>query len=373
MLKTCSFFLFYILTFQLIAQPYTQTVRGRVIDKQSQMPLIGATVILVESDPVKGATTDLDGYFILTGVPVGRQSFNVSFIGYGSVYSVKEWIGMKGQYTRLVKDRGTSYTLQAYAQWQYRLTQTIELNPGIHAMYFGLNGQYALEPRASLKWQFLPAQSISYGFGLHSRVEALSIYLVEVPLYNQDSLVNNDNLGFTKSLHHVLGYDWMINTNLRVKVETYYQYLYHVAQPSDPQSKQSGVNFLNGLVDVPLNNSGNAYNYGIELTLEKFFSKNYYYLLTTSLFNSKYIAPDGNTYNTLFNGNYIINTLAGKEYVFKKSSLALNSKLIIKGSNRTTPLDMEQTLLQNKAVYQEDKFLEDNQIKNCYFNELLNV
>ncbi|MEM9823816.1 MAG: TonB-dependent receptor [Bacteroidota bacterium] len=63
----------------------TQTVKGRVMDQQSEMPLIGATVELISTEEAKGTTTDVDGYFRLEGIPIGRQVFRVSYLGYNSI------------------------------------------------------------------------------------------------------------------------------------------------------------------------------------------------------------------------------------------------------------------------------------------------
>ena len=71
---------------------------------------------------------------------------------------------------------------------------------------------------------------------------------------------------------------------------------------------------MNGLVAIELDNQGTATNYGLEFTLEKFYSSRYYYLVTASLFESRYKAPDGQIYNCVFNGNYILNLLGGKEF-----------------------------------------------------------
>jgi hypothetical protein len=46
------------------------------------MPLIGATVVVVGSTPLIGTTTDLEGRFRISGVPVGRVTLKISFIGY---------------------------------------------------------------------------------------------------------------------------------------------------------------------------------------------------------------------------------------------------------------------------------------------------
>ena len=69
-------------TLSLIAQEVTQTVRGRIVDKDSQIPLIGATVVVIGSDPIIGSVTDENGAFRLTKVPIGRVSLKVTYIGY---------------------------------------------------------------------------------------------------------------------------------------------------------------------------------------------------------------------------------------------------------------------------------------------------
>jgi hypothetical protein len=64
------------------AQDITQTIRGTVIEKQTQIPIPGANVILLYSDPLKGTTTDINGNFILEEVPLSRQSLRISYLGY---------------------------------------------------------------------------------------------------------------------------------------------------------------------------------------------------------------------------------------------------------------------------------------------------
>ena len=59
-----------------------QTIRGKVIDMESKVSLPGASVILQNSNPLVGTTTDIDGNFTLKNIPVGRQGIQVSYIGY---------------------------------------------------------------------------------------------------------------------------------------------------------------------------------------------------------------------------------------------------------------------------------------------------
>ena len=69
----------------LFSQNITSTIRGVVLDKTLQQPLPGATVILLNSNPLVGVTTDFYGAFIINNVPVGRQALSIRFIGYEEI------------------------------------------------------------------------------------------------------------------------------------------------------------------------------------------------------------------------------------------------------------------------------------------------
>lgn len=69
------------------ANAQLQTIRGVVKDKQSQFPLPGVIVTIVNSDPLKGVTTDVDGKFKLTDVAPGRYDLKFTFLGYKEIIS----------------------------------------------------------------------------------------------------------------------------------------------------------------------------------------------------------------------------------------------------------------------------------------------
>jgi hypothetical protein len=78
-------FYFLILSIASTGQSLTQTIRGSVIDKVSQATLPGASIILVNSDPLKGTTSDPDGNFKLENIPVGIHALHISFVGYKEI------------------------------------------------------------------------------------------------------------------------------------------------------------------------------------------------------------------------------------------------------------------------------------------------
>ena len=63
-------------------QGINKTIRGTITDKETYEPLIGAKIIVVDSDPLIGTVSDIDGNFRLENVPVGRQTIRVSYVGY---------------------------------------------------------------------------------------------------------------------------------------------------------------------------------------------------------------------------------------------------------------------------------------------------
>lgn len=77
-----SIILFFVLPFSLSAQ---QTVRGVITDKDSKETIPFANIIIKNSNPSLGTTSDESGKFVLNNVPIGKQTFIVSFVGYETI------------------------------------------------------------------------------------------------------------------------------------------------------------------------------------------------------------------------------------------------------------------------------------------------
>ena len=74
------------ISFHVLSQntTQTQTIKGSVKDLNSEFPLPGVNIILIDSDPFLGTITDENGQFRLENVPPGRQSILVTYVGYKS-------------------------------------------------------------------------------------------------------------------------------------------------------------------------------------------------------------------------------------------------------------------------------------------------
>jgi hypothetical protein len=286
-----------------------------------------------------------------------------------NIFSEYDLVG-DGNFTPMQNSNGRAGQIQAFINWKYRLTDDVTFVSGLHYLQFLLNNSSSIEPRLGMEYQLNPQQSFSLGFGIHSKVENLSTYNAIVESTDGNYTTPNKNLDLAKSMHVVVGYKHQFSQNLHLKSEVYYQYLYDVAVENDPSSPFVLNNEMEGYVNVDLVNEGTGKNYGLELTLERFYANRFYFLATGSLYESKFTALDGMERNSTFNGNFASNFLIGKEFPIgdrsKNRSIALNAKATIAGGMYYTPIDLDASIAAGKTVYFMDKYNEqrgDNALK----------
>lgn len=250
--------------------------------------------------------------------------------------------------------------LEAFSQIQHRFNEALTFNAGLHALYFDKTSDVALEPRLALNWQLRPRHTLNLGYGLHHQTQPLPVFFFRERQADGSFVETNTDLGFTRNHHLVLGYDWKPATDWRIKTELYYQWLSQA--PIDTFS--SSFSLLNAGADFvfpdrgSLVNEGTGYNRGLEITVEKFFSKGYYGLLTVSLFESRYKGSDGIERSTAFDGGYVLNFLAGREFKLDEAGhrfLTLDTKFTTAGGRPYTPVNLEASLLAGEEVLYEDQ------------------
>jgi len=248
--------------------------------------------------------------------------------------------------------------LEGYFQARYMILKNVSIVAGLNASWFETNQQYSLEPRISGSWSPHPKHRISLGYGNHSQTEPLFVYFVSRldPVTGQPAYPNK-NLQRMAAHHFVLGYDWSPNPLLRLKIEPYYQYLYDV--PVVSGTAYSMINFMSDWTfDQVLSNEGTGINRGIDMTIERFLQKGMYFMITASVYDSKYTGGDTHTYRSRFDGGYVANLLAGKEWqVKKKDLLAVNVKFSFMGPYWHHPVDVSATEQAGEIIYEENESL----------------
>jgi len=226
--------------------------------------------------------------------------------------------------------KGGFSLIQPYVQSQYRVSEKLSLNAGIHGQYSTLNEQFVFEPRAAVSYEFKENHKLSLGYGMHNQTAPLPILFINEDI-GGELVRSNEKLDFVRSQHFVLGYDTKLGKDWRIKTEVYYQDI--AKAPVDPFASSysiltEGADFGFSSDKSGLLNEGTGFNRGVELTLEKFYSKGYHMLFTTSIFQSKYTGSDGIERNTPFNNGYVVNLLGGKEFtVGKRNALVIDTRL----------------------------------------------
>ena len=250
--------------------------------------------------------------------------------------------------------------LEPYVALSGTLATRLTFQAGLHYLNYTYNQTQSLEPRISFRYSATGRTAFTASYGLHSQLQLPQTYL---SLFNSDAQLNlfpNKKLGFTKAHHYVLGWEQQLTAlpkQSSLKIEAYYQSLFNVpiAQANSQiagTNSFSALNLIEGFTNVGLENKGTGRNYGVEATYQQFLSKDFYALLTASLYNSTYKGQDGIERNTRFNGNHTFSLAAGKEFHKRVNrTFGVNVRVLWLGGYRDTPIDADASKLAGRTIY----------------------
>lgn len=230
--------------------------------------------------------------------------------------------------------------LNLYISNSWLLHDKLSFNFGLSNEYLLLSKDWSVEPRAALQWRPTPKNTISLAYGIHSKTEKMDVYFVK----DADGNYVNKNLKLSKAHHFLLSYLGRISDNMSFRAEAYYQYQFDIPVESD--GSYSVLNRVDYYVDRALVSKGKGRNYGIDLTLERYFNKGLYYMINGSLYKSEYKGGDNQWHSTRFDSRYMVKALGGKEWLMgqnKQNVLSVNGKLTYQGGMRHSPVDLEAT------------------------------
>lgn len=249
----------------------------------------------------------------------------------------------------LIQGKGTTTLLQPFVQMQYRPTPTTTIVGGVHGLYLALNNSVFAEPRISIKQKIGNRNTLTFAYGLHSQHLPLGSYFTESKTI--PNTYPNKDLKLIKNNHFVLGYEVLPINNLKIRVEPYFQYLFHL--PISPQagSTYMMLNDRDGFALDSLVSKGVGMNYGVDINVEKFYSKNWFLNFNATVFKSSYRTIDKKWYATAYDNRFGLALMGGKEFQFKKNnSLELGLRLQYSGGFNYTPIDENASKLANEEV-----------------------
>ena len=263
----------------------------------------------------------------------------------------------KGEFMVNTNSRENMHFLRGFTQWQHRFSNEFSTTIGLYGSWLSLNNSWTAEPRLGFDWIIHKNHILTFGAGLYSQMQPRVFYFILTPFPDGTVQQFNKNLEFSRSLQVALGYDYRLTEDLHFKTELYGQYLFGIpTKPSLPAyalSNQGHEFFLDRQYGDSLINSATAFNYGVEFTFERFFKRNYYFLLTASLFNSTFYGMDHTTRNTAFNVNYALNAVGGYEFVIGKRKWGIMSfglRATWAGGNPYIPYDEGATIASGEPM-----------------------
>lgn len=287
-----------------------------------------------------------------------RTGFTFTNTGFNDNFHT--WNSDTSQEINTYASKGWTQMLEAYAEWQEALSNKWSINGGVHYTQLFLNNSFAIDPRFSVQYKISKNHKLGLATGLYSKPDDISTFLYNNASGPASVYLPNKGLKIPQAVHAVLGYTYNFANDFQLKTELYYQYLFHEGISQD---SGSGASLINAVNFSDLGNSTSGYvsrgtgmNYGVDVTLQKFFTKGYYFLFTASAFKSTYRTLTNTTYNSTFDRNYLANILGGKEFKVgkrKANVIGLNAKFLMMGGNRYTPLDLMKSKEQQTSVYDE--------------------
>ena len=256
------------------------------------------------------------------------------------------------------------FIIQPYINLRHSFSDNLTLTAGLTSLIYSMskNSISPIEPRFGLAYQINKKHKISFATGLHSQALAQYLYYYDKnDQYSSELNPYNKDLKLMKSLHFVLGHEWYTGKYVRLKTEVYYQYLYDLPigkKRSSYSLLNSGSGFSRFFPDV-LTSDGTGRNYGIDMTIEKAFTKGYFFIVTGSLFDAKYRGSDDTLRNSTFNGSYGLNLMIGKEFkIGVKQTLNIATSATLSGGQRKGIVDVDATIREQEVVFKDANYNE---------------
>ena len=280
-------------------------------------------------------------------------------------------------------DSKDSYTIvQPYVSMKYRMNEKLSATASATSLYSTINANsYSpIEPRLGINYSPNQRNKFFTGAGYHTQMQSSYLYYYRGNANTGGDLrgtTYNMDMGLTKSAHAVAGWEHNFEYPVRIKLETYYQYLWGI--PIEEEG--SYFSMVNGGVGFgrlwaeKLVNEGLGRNYGLEGTVEHYYKNGFYGLFTGSIFDAKYkgsmaLQNPGSQHdiwvNTTFNGRYAFNIILAKMIkVGDYGALTLGTKFSTIGGRWFGVVDSAASTMMSEIEYFDDPTFNSNQY-NAY-------
>lgn len=249
----------------------------------------------------------------------------------------------------LIDGSGIAVTVQPYAQLKYRAGANTTIVGGLHATYLSLNHTYSIEPRLSVSQKFGSSQ-LTFAYGLHGQYLPLGSYFTRFTGADGREYFPNQNLEMIQSHHFVLSYEFSFLRHYQLKLEPYFQYLTRLPVSANPESTYMVLNERSGYAKDSLVNKGTGINYGIDISIQRYYANHWFFVVNGSVFSSTYKPLNGKEYSGAYDSRFAASLMGGYEFRFKNSALEVGLRIGYMGGFRYTPLDETASMAAREEV-----------------------
>ena len=234
---------------------------------------------------------------------------------------------------------------QSYIQTLWKTTSKLSFTAGVNFMHFDLNGSSSLNYSAAGAYQFVNGNNLSVSFGKYSQMLPIGTYFTSF---------ENRDLSLMNSLQANVAYGWQIKNDFKLTIEAYFQKLSNIPVSNDESVNYWMLNDLVGFSTEELVSEGLGRNYGVEMTIERFFNKGFFMLLSGSIYNSEYSLGDDEYYNTRYNGKFNSSLMLGKEFKLNNENvISLSFRNLVFGGQWYKPANT--VISKSIGEYHDDK------------------
>ncbi|WP_264790104.1 TonB-dependent receptor [Aureispira anguillae] len=294
-----------------------------------------------------------------------NKKINTKFFLRGGIHAYVHFIAANGAWLRRNQLYSVANEVQiltgGFLETRYAFSKAFSVVLGLQGMYWSLNkNSWALEPRLALDWRIGKQHRLSLGYGWHSKIQSFAISFLVKKQADGNYDTSNRALGMNRSHQVVLSYNTSLARYWGIRANAYAMYNTDLAVQKR-NSSFSIANYGNFAVypdSTGLENKGRGFNYGVEFSLEKFYNKGLYGLLSLAYQRALYHGSDQVWRSSAFDAQYVTSLVMGKEFKVGKKKRNLiygDCRFHLHGGLPYTPIDLEASRLAGREVLLEDQ------------------
>ena len=216
----------------------------------------------------------------------GPQKVGVDFL-----YHKRKFYVNNNPTIHLDSNRQAGILISPFIESEVNLTKRIVLFSGLRFNYSSINKDQSVDPRVALQFKIGKSNRLSLSSGLHTQVPRDHL-LFSFPICTstcQDSSDPNFHLESIRSFQNAISYRRAFPKNWGFTAEVYYNWMTKIPVTSEDQIlanlQFSSLNLIGESLDKA-SSDGEARMYGVELMLEKYMSRGFYFLLAANYYRS---------------------------------------------------------------------------------------